>query len=126
VAGLRAFYAALAGMEPEPAVATVLLGPNPYRPGTRLVLRWPERSGSIEGGAAGYEVVGAQALMTAGIYDVTGRRVADLAFRAESDKSCSSTWDGRDRYGREMAAGAYWVRLDSAAGSGVLSLRVIR
>jgi hypothetical protein len=48
------------------------------------------------------------------VYDVSGRRVATLAEGEHDAGSFSVSWDGRDDSGREVAAGAYFVRMVGA------------
>jgi len=48
------------------------------------------------------------------VYDVSGRRVATLAEGEHDAGSFAVSWDGRDDSGREVAAGAYFVRMIGA------------
>jgi hypothetical protein len=45
------------------------------------------------------------------IYDATGARVRQLVTGRSESGSHRRTWDGRDEQGREVASGAYFVRL---------------
>lgn len=57
------------------------------------------------------------------VYDVLGREVKVLAAGSQSAGRHAATWDGRDRAGRLVPAGAYFCRL--RAGSGESSCRLI-
>ena len=48
------------------------------------------------------------------VYDPTGRRVRGLVDGAERAGEHTSMWDGRDARGRALAAGIYFVRLETA------------
>ncbi|MFA6112286.1 MAG: FlgD immunoglobulin-like domain containing protein, partial [Candidatus Latescibacterota bacterium] len=52
---------------------------------------------------------------TLAIYDLAGQRVAEPLRRQLGAGDHVVTWDGRDRQGRDLAAGPYWCRL--VAGS---------
>jgi hypothetical protein len=58
------------------------------------------------------------------VYDVTGRKVADLVDRAMPAGQHSVTWDFRDTEGRDVPVGIYLVKLRS--GGTTLTQRVIR
>jgi flagellar hook assembly protein FlgD len=45
------------------------------------------------------------------VYDVSGRRVADLIGKAEKKGRHSVTWDGRNETGGSIASGIYFSRL---------------
>ena len=47
------------------------------------------------------------------VYDVRGRRVASVVDRVDIAGWRSVVWDGRDRAGREVASGTYFLRLES-------------
>jgi len=48
------------------------------------------------------------------VYDVTGRRVRELAHGALPDGMHSTRWDGRDDAGQLVNPGLYLVRLEAA------------
>jgi len=50
------------------------------------------------------------------VYDASGRRVRSLAAGDFAEGVRSAAWDGRDDAGRDVAAGAYWLRLASPSG----------
>jgi len=45
------------------------------------------------------------------IYDVLGRKVADLVTYNQTTGTHSVLWDGLDRYGSEVASGVYLYRI---------------
>lgn len=61
---------------------------------------------------------------TLDVFDVSGRRVRRLAEGRLSAGAQRFTWDGRDEGGRRVAAGAYWIRLDTDRGGD--TRRIIR
>jgi immune inhibitor A len=56
------------------------------------------------------------------VYDLSGRRIAVLFEGRHEGATMGRTWDGRDDDGREVAAGVYFVRLETA---GILESRKI-
>jgi subtilisin family serine protease len=54
------------------------------------------------------------------IVDLSGRLIRRLA------SSSPAAWDGRDRTGRPVAPGFYWVRLDDSEGGRPIPLTIIR
>ncbi len=48
------------------------------------------------------------------VYDLQGRRVATVVDRVEAAGWHSATWDGRDAWGRTVASGTYFARLEAA------------
>jgi hypothetical protein len=61
---------------------------------------------------------------TLGIYDVAGRRVANLVDRRLEAGTHSIAWDGRDASGKRVASGVYLVRL--RAGTESVSKEMVR
>jgi hypothetical protein len=51
-----------------------------------------------------------------GVYELTGRRVTELASREFTAGNHSLLWNGRDSHGRAMPSGTYVVRLESESG----------
>jgi len=47
------------------------------------------------------------------VYDVRGRRVASVVARVDIAGWGSVEWDGRDKAGREVGSGTYFMRLES-------------
>ena len=68
--------------------------PNPFNP--RTMLR--------------FDLV-ADAVVDLAVYDLTGRRVAQLVVGASPAGRHTVAWDGRDRSGRELPSGSYFARL---------------
>jgi flagellar hook assembly protein FlgD len=68
--------------------------PNPFNPSTTISYYLPEDS---------------PVALT--VYDVSGRRVADLIGKAEKKGRHSVTWDGRNETGGSAASGIYFSRL---------------
>ena len=50
------------------------------------------------------------------VYDITGREIAVLHDGHLDAGRWERTWQGRDRAGRPVASGTYYVRLQTAAG----------
>jgi hypothetical protein len=70
--------------------------PNPFNPTTRIRFDLPE--------AADVRLV---------IYDVSGRKIRELASGTMAAGAREVTWDGRDAGGRAAASGIYFYRLDA-------------
>ena len=51
------------------------------------------------------------------LYDVRGRRVRTLVDGARAAGEHVARWDGRDESGAPAAAGVYFLRLETAAGT---------
>ncbi len=60
------------------------------------------------------------------VFDGTGRRVRSLSQGVFAAGTRSLTWDGRDDAGRAVAAGAYFLRLDSGGERQAARLMLIR
>ena len=56
------------------------------------------------------------------VYDVSGRRVAELLQGTLEAGWREVSWTGLDSKGRHVAAGVYFVRVESGAQSGVTRL----
>jgi FlgD Ig-like domain/Divergent InlB B-repeat domain len=98
-----AFTNTLTGVAENLLVSGRPLGiyPNPsWVGGTHVVYRAPER-GEVR----------------LDVYDVTGRVVRRLLREASAAGGLRAiTWDGKDEAGRDVAAGAYFVRMSVVAG----------
>ncbi len=70
--------------------------PNPFNPTTRIRFDLPE--------AADVRLV---------VYDVSGRKIRELASGQMPAGAREVTWDGRDAAGRAAASGIYFYRLDA-------------
>ena len=80
------------------ARVTALLqnSPNPFGPSTEIAFSLA-RPGRV----------------AVAVYDVSGRRVASLKDGEAEAGSFRLVWDGRDESGRDVAAGTYFVRMQS-------------
>jgi hypothetical protein len=90
---------------PEQALGMKLIGPNPFAGECRISL-----SGS------------AHVKVRVNVFDVRGRLVAAL-YEGLLGSSGDLAWDGRDRNGRVVSSGIYFVRAESS--SAALSRKVI-
>ncbi len=98
-----------------PAVATVLV------PGGLQV--WPNPArGPI---SMAYEARRGGAV-SVGVYDIAGRRVRQLSFGASAPGRRLVLWDGRDDRGRAVASGTYVVQLESASGTSMRRVTLLR
>ena len=81
-----------------PPALTRLAGvwPNPFNPQTTVSFS-----------------VGKPQQVAIRVYDLTGRRVAELADRPFGAGTHQVRWDGQDAQGRQAASGAYLVRLET-------------
>lgn len=70
--------------------------PNPFNPTTRIAFDLKSRS-----------------RVNLSVYNLLGRRVAELIDTELPAGSYESSWDGRDRSGHEAAAGVYFYRLEA-------------
>lgn len=60
-----------------------------------------------------------------GIFDLQGRRIAELANESTAGRH-TLTWDGRDSAGREVAAGVYFIRLEAAGVKETKKITLLR
>jgi len=106
----RSFTMAPAGVaDPASAVALDLrAAPNPFRGGTTLRMR----------GAAGTRAEVA-------IFDPAGRRVRTVWTGILDGRETTLTWDGRDGSGRDVGAGIYLARVESAARAPVATPAIV-
>ena len=74
--------------------------PNPFGPDTRISFS-----------------VGMTMYVDVGVYDVAGRRVADLLSGTVGAGEHHLSWDGMDSGGRRVAPGLYVYRLDTPGAS---------
>ncbi|MBM4131977.1 hypothetical protein FJ250_13285, partial [bacterium] len=83
--------------------------PNPFNPVTEITWRLP---------AAGPVVLA--------VYDAAGRRVALLASGHHEAGEHTFRWTGRDESGREVGSGVYFSRLETAAGTLIDKMILLR
>lgn len=62
----------------------------------------------------------------AAVYDLEGRRIANLADAADRAGRHEVRWDGRDSSGRRVAPGVYLLRLESSRGNAASKIVVLR
>lgn len=86
------------------------VSPNPFRPGERISVRFS---------------LGSAARVRVTVHDAQGARVATLASGTLQPGDHVMAWDGR-RGGGTAAAGVYFVRLDTPAGSSVKKLVLLK
>ncbi len=97
-----------AGLKPGIASGSLSAGPNPFKTMTGL-RAWLNRAGPV----------------TASIYDVAGRRVADY-HRANAPAGVWTwNWDGSNDLGQRIPTGVYLVRLTAADGASEVQQLVI-
>jgi len=60
------------------------------------------------------------------VYELTGRRVTDLADRNFTAGEHSLLWNGRDGAGRSMPSGTYLVRLETESAVRAQKLMLVR
>ncbi len=98
--------------EPEPPYAggtRLAVEPNPFRDATTVRFAL--------GAAGAYRLT---------VHDVAGRRVREIESGEATAGPREATWDGRDARGRPLAAGVYFVRLQTAAGERTRRVTVLR
>ena len=74
--------------------------PNPFGTATSLAFEVPAGGGDV----------------SLAVFDVRGRRVADLVRGVRPAGRHTATWDGRDSAGEHVASGVYFVRMETEAG----------
>ena len=82
--------------------------PNPYHGSTTIRF-------AIPGGSGGVEIA---------VFDISGRRLRQLANRPFEPGIHALAWDGADEAGRRLAPGMYMVRLTT--GDEVRTTRIMR
>lgn len=60
------------------------------------------------------------------VYDLAGRRVTTLVDREVAAGTWTSQWDGRDSAGRPLAAGLYFLRLETPLGVRTTKISIVR
>jgi flagellar hook assembly protein FlgD len=83
--------------------------PNPFNPQVQISFR-SEKSGPI----------------ALHVYDVRGRRIVTLYEGPLAAGDQVLTWDGRDKAGRSVASGVYYLRLETAAGVAIEKIALVR
>jgi hypothetical protein len=98
----------LTGAAPPP-ISLSYGAPNPFFRSTSVTMSIPQ------GGEA-----------TLAVYDVRGRLVRRLAAGTQSPGDHVVTWDGRDRNGRLVPAGTYFIRMDASGEAFTRKVVLIR
>ena len=116
VSGLREFYERLAGGRNPTTLTALTLSPNPILAGQILTLRLSEEDRPLPGG------------LSASLVDVSGRVVAELAFRPAGAAAYAASLDNADGSGVRPSAGAYWLRVRTQSGRAptVVPIRILR
>ncbi len=83
--------------------------PNPFGPSTTISYSLP-----------------AETHVRLGIYNIAGREVVTLRDSVLAEGPHEDAWDGRDRDGRELGAGMYFVRLEAAGETRTAKLMLVR
>jgi len=64
--------------------------------------------------------------VTVSVHDARGRRLAVLDGGHRPAGRHEVAWEGRDRAGRELPSGVYWVRAQGPGGGAVLAVTLVR
>lgn len=96
--GARYFHQTTGAVDPPGTLATLSVGPNPFRDGVVFLL-------DLRGAADPVEAV---------IHDVAGRLVRTLHFEHGGARRAAFRWDGRTASGEKVPCGVYFCRI--AAG----------
>lgn len=96
-----------AGLPPVGVTASLSCVPNPAPAGTPVAITWDAT------------VVGT----SLDVYDALGRSIQSLDLGAAAARAA---WDGRDRGGRSVPAGIYWIRLSNVHAEPLAVARVVR
>lgn len=108
---------------PDPMAGTDTHPADPSRP--QLILG-PVSPNPVLGAATIRYQVPEAGTVRAGLFDLSGRRLRELDQGYRAGGAHLITWDGRDGTGHLLPGGVYLVRLDTAAGSESVLLRVLR
>jgi len=87
--------------------------PNPFNPTT--VIRYQIPAISTQ-----------QSVVSLKIYNILGQRVRTLVNKEQVPGYYSVVWNGRDDYGREMASGVYFYRLEAGSYSSSKKLLLLK
>jgi hypothetical protein len=112
---MRRIMAWFGGVMPT-GVSGGALGDAPARPTLLLSRAAPNPFGDRT--TISYQLAAA-APVRLSLYNVMGQQVAVLASGPQRAGGHQATWDGRDRAGRPMPNGVYFIRLE-AAGQGTV------
>ena len=87
----------------------VRIYPNPFNPEVHVSFVTPERG-----------------MVTAGVYDVGGRLVTTLWSGVAQAGEHTLPWSGRDRHGRDVASGVYFLRVRTGRGEATTKMILLR
>jgi hypothetical protein len=107
------------------AIAVGVEHDQSFAAATRTGLMKAAPNPASQGTVISFQLAG-QAQVCLAVYDVTGRRVRNLARGALPAGPHSLRWDGRDEAGRKVGAGVYFVALDAGHVSQRVRLVVVR
>ncbi|HET7224997.1 MAG TPA: kelch repeat-containing protein [Candidatus Eisenbacteria bacterium] len=97
------------GETPPPTAFALEAAPNPAPGATRIAFTLPV-AGTVR----------------ASVLDASGRSVRELALRAFPAGRATLAWDGRDAAGHAVAAGLYFVRVETTGASASRRIALIR
>jgi hypothetical protein len=99
-----------ASIEAGRVAPTMSVSPNPFRGSTSI----------------SFDAPGASIDARLDVLDVTGRRVATLAYALRDGASGRAAWDGRDEGGAPLPAGVYFLRLETGAARATQKVVLVR
>jgi aminopeptidase N len=94
---------------PHPVFAVRQNYPNPFNPHTTIAFTVPKTD-----------------VVTVGVYDVAGRKVAILANRVYTAGAHSVTWDGTDTRGQSVSSGIYFYRVTAGRSTATRKMILLR
>jgi hypothetical protein len=83
--------------------------PNPFNPTTTISFSLPQRSN-----------------VRLDIYDILGKQVATLINETRAAGNWNIEWNGLDRYGRHIASGVYFYRLEAGSFMSVKKMVMLK
>ena len=86
--------------------------PNPFNPSTTISYSLPVESGALA--------------VRLTVFDLRGRRIAELVNRIQSGGAYLVNWDGADSSGRPVPSGVYFYRLEAGEFKAVRKMVIIK
>jgi hypothetical protein len=108
--GARYYHQTPAAVDPVDALASLSVGPNPFRDGVVFSL----------------DVLNAPSPIGIAIYDVAGRLVRALRFEHGGTGPAGFHWDGRSSSGERVASGVYLCRVSAGDADARTTLVALR